>query len=140
MTRDDFDAFVRRRERAWANRDARALTDEHARDGVVESPTHGRLATIEDIRHVYQTWFDAFPDVRFEIEDTLWEGDRGVLFVRVTGTHLQPFLNVPATRKRLEIRGALLLTFRDGKIAHERRYYDSTALLLQIGVLRAKPA
>jgi hypothetical protein len=32
------------------------------------------------------------------------------------------------------------MTFADGLIAHERRIYDFTGLLLQIGVLRAKPA
>lgn len=39
----------------------------------------------------------------------------------------------------MEIHGAILLTFRDGKIVREKRYYDSTALLVQIGVLKAKP-
>jgi len=29
---------------------------------------------------------------------------------------------------------------RNGKIVHERRIYDFTGLLVQIGVLKAKPA
>jgi hypothetical protein len=28
----------------------------------------------------------------------------------------------------------------DGLIVHERRYYDFTGLLIQIGILRGKPA
>jgi hypothetical protein len=32
-----------------------------------------------------------------------------------------------------------LFTMRDGRIAHERRYYDFTGLLIQIGILKAKP-
>jgi len=139
MTRQDFEGFVRRRQRAWADRDAHALTIEHAPDSVVESPTHGTLTTTRDIQCVYQTWFDAFPDVKYEVDDTLFEGDRGVIFFHATGTHMQPFLNVPPTGKKLEINGALLLTFREGKIVHEKRYYDATALMLQIGLLRAKP-
>ena len=32
-----------------------------------------------------------------------------------------------------------MFEFRDGKIAVERRLYDFTALLLQVGVLKASP-
>jgi hypothetical protein len=35
---------------------------------------------------------------------------------------------------------ALFATFADGLVQHERRVYDFTALLIQIGVLRGKPA
>lgn len=47
MTRDEFQAFVKRRQRAWADHDTHALVTEHAPDCVVESPTHGKLTTIE---------------------------------------------------------------------------------------------
>jgi hypothetical protein len=33
----------------------------------------------------------------------------------------------------------LIFEWRDGKIAVERRLYDFTSLLLQVGVLKAKP-
>jgi hypothetical protein len=31
-------------------------------------------------------------------------------------------------------------TLDDGRIVHERRLYDFTGMLMQIGVLKAKPA
>jgi len=34
----------------------------------------------------------------------------------------------------------ILFTVRDEHILHERRVYDFTGLLVQIGVLKAKPA
>jgi len=34
---------------------------------------------------------------------------------------------------------AVFLQLQDGRIIHERRMYDFTGLLVQIGVLRAKP-
>lgn len=33
-----------------------------------------------------------------------------------------------------------LFEMKDGLIAQERRYYDFTGLLMQLGVLRGKPA
>jgi hypothetical protein len=33
-----------------------------------------------------------------------------------------------------------LFEMQDGLIAYERRYYDFTGLLIQLGILRGKPA
>ncbi len=139
MTRDDVERFLERRGRAWFDRDPDALAADHAADGVVESPTHGRLTTREAIRGVYATWFDAFPDLKFIQDDLLVEGDRAALFFTSTGTHMKPFASIPASGRHLEIRGVFIMTFRDGLITHEKRYYDSTSLLVQIGALKAKP-
>jgi len=139
MTRADVERFLARRERAWFDRDPDALAADHAADGVVESPTHGRLTGREAIRAVYATWFDAFPDLKFVRDDLVLEGDRAALFFTSTGTHMKPFTTIPPTGRHIEIRGVFLMTFRDGLISHEKRYYDSTSLLVQIGVLKAKP-
>lgn len=139
MTREDFEGFVRRREIAWKDRDSRALTADHVEDCVVESPMHGKLTSHEAIRNVYATWLEAFPDLKFQHDDFLVDGDRVALFFTSSGTHMKPFANVPATGRRMDVRGVFLMTFREGRIVHEKRYYDATALLLQIGVLKAKP-
>ena len=34
---------------------------------------------------------------------------------------------------------AYMFTLRDGLIVHERRVYDFTGMLIQIGLLKAKP-
>ena len=124
---------------AWRNRDPDALTATYAADAVVESPTHGKQTTPEAIRSVYAIWFDAFPDLVFRQDDVLVDGDRAAVFFTISGTHVKPFGGVPATRRPMEVRGVLLLTLRDGRIVHEKRYYDSTSLLVQIGLLKARP-
>ena len=45
---------------------------------------------------------------------------------------------VSATHRRFEIRGALVISFRDGLIGHERRIYDFTGMLIQLGVIKPK--
>lgn len=139
MNRDEIARIFAQRLEAWAGRDLDALTAAYAADAVVESPTHGRQTTPEAIRGVFTTWFEAFPDLVFRQDDVLVDGDRAALFFTIDGTHAKPFAGVPPTGRRMEIRGVVLFAFRDGKIVHERRYYDSTALLVQIGLLKAKP-
>lgn len=139
MTRAEIERFYEDRRRAWFDRDPAALAAGHAEDGVVESPTHGRLTNRAAIRGVYATWFDAFPDLKFVQEDLIVEDDRAAVFFLSTGTHMKPFASVPASGRHMELRGVFLATFRDGLITHERRYYDSTALLVQIGMLKTKP-
>jgi hypothetical protein len=54
-------------------------------------------------------------------------------------THSSEFFGVPATGRRFEIHGVMLYALDHGQISHEQRIYDFTALLIQIGVLKAKP-
>ncbi len=92
-----------------------------------------------DIEAVYRSWFTSFPDLRFIPEDLIVDRDRAVQIWRVTGTHSGAFAGLAATGKRFEVTGAFVYRFKDGLIAHERRIYDFTGLLLQLGVLKAKP-
>jgi len=43
------------------------------------------------------------------------------------------------THRRVIFRVALFHILRDGLIVRERRIYDFTGLLIQVGVLKAKP-
>ena len=139
MTRSEIDAFFRRRERLWFDHDAAALAAGHADGSVVESPTHGKLTTREAIRSVYDTWFAAFPDLKFRHDDLLVDGDRVAVFFTTSGTHKKAFAGAPATGRNIEIHGVALFTLKDGLIVNEKRLYDSTSLLVQIGVIKAKP-
>jgi steroid delta-isomerase-like uncharacterized protein len=139
VTRAEVEQFFKQRERAWLDRDPDALASGHAEHCIVESPTHGTLRTRAAIRAVYVTWLEAFPDLQFSHDDLIVEGDRAALFFTSKGTHIKPFASIAATGRNMSIRGVCVMTFRDGAIVHEKRYYDSTALLLQIGVLKAKP-
>ena len=43
-------------------------------------------------------------------------------------------------REGIELAGAFIYRLQDGLIVHERRILDFTGVLIQVGVLRAKPA
>lgn len=140
MTRPEIVDLIERRDAASNRRDVTALTALHADDGVVESLIAGTVEGRGAIGDVYRAWFTAFPDVTVRTDDLVVEGDRAVQFATISGTDLGGFMGGSATRKPFRMPIVFCYTFRDGLIAYERRIYDFTGLLVQIGVLKAKPA
>jgi steroid delta-isomerase-like uncharacterized protein len=139
MTRDEILALMARRAAAWNARDAAALAATHALEGVVASPTGGVLEGRAEIERVYKLLMTAFPDLTFDHQDILIDGDRVVQLARMAGTHAGDFFGLAPTGRHVEVELALLMTLVDGLVAEERRVYDFTGLLVQVGVLKAKP-
>ena len=140
MTRQDILALFDRWQVAYGRRDVMALTNLHAEDGVVESLMAGTIRGRAAISDVYRAWFTAFPDLVITSEDLLIDGLRAVHVLTHTGTDRGGFMGLPPTGKPFRLPIVYLFEFRDGHILHERRIYDFTGLLVQIGVLKAKPA
>jgi predicted ester cyclase len=140
MTREEIFALFTKREAAWRARDATSLTADHTPDGVVVSPTGGVLEGRAEIERIYRVWFTAFPDLLFTTEDLLVDENRAALLCRLTGSHAGEFFGMPPTGRRIEVSGAFIYRVENGLIVHERRILDFTGLLVQVGVLRAKPA
>jgi uncharacterized protein (TIGR02246 family) len=140
MTREEIFALFNRREAAWQARDAASLAADHAPAGVVVSPTGGVLEGRLEIERIYRVWFVAFPDLVFTTEDLIVDDNRVALLCRITGSHAGEFFGMQPTGRRIEVAGAFIYRLEQGLIAHERRILDFTGLLVQVGVLRAKPA
>ena len=140
MTRSDITDLLARRDAAWNRRDVAEMTALHAEDGVVESLMAGTVEGRAAIGDVYRAFFTAFPDFNLHTDELIVEGDRAVQFASAGGTDTGGFMGVPASRKSFRMPVVFLYTFHDGQIAYERRLYDFTGLLVQIGVLKAKPA
>jgi len=140
MNPEEITALFDRREAAWHAHDAAALASDHARNAVVISPTGGVLEGRDEIQRIYQVWFTAFPDLRFAERDLVIDGDRVVLITTIVGTHAGDFFGLPASGRQVRAVCAFVYTLQDTQIVHERRILDFTGVLVQVGVLRAKPA
>jgi steroid delta-isomerase-like uncharacterized protein len=77
----------------------------------------------------------AFPDLTIEIRHQHLPGD-GVSIVEYTfaGTHRGELEGIPATGRRMEVVACSVAEIRDGQIHRERDYYDTLALMEQLGV------
>lgn len=140
MTREEITALFERRAQTWARHDAAGLAADHSPDCVVVSPTGGVLEGREEIERIYGIWFKAFPDIVLSPPDMVIDGDRAALFFSLSGTHSGDFFGLPASGRHLEATCAFLYTVSNGLIVQERRVLDFTGVLIQVGVLRAKPA
>ena len=141
MTRDEILAMLARRADAWRRLDVDALVADYAPDAVVESPLAGGVTHgLEQIRQVFQTYFTAFPDLGMDEAEVLVDGPRAAVMATFTGTDRGGFMGMPPTGRQVTIPVVFLYEFKDGTIARDRRVYDFTGLLIQVGTLKAKPA
>jgi steroid delta-isomerase-like uncharacterized protein len=140
MTRQEIIEFFAIRDEAWQRHDFAALASEHAENCEVDSPLWGKIKGRMEIQNTYVQWFSSFPDAEYSTEYLLIDGKNATQFIKMSGTQEGDFCGLLPTGKKFEIRCAFLFSFEDDKIAHELRIYDFTGILLQLGVLKAKPA
>ena len=141
MTHDEARSFITRLLDHIARRDLQALDSLYDPDCVLESPTAGGQASgVEAVEKVYNAWFTAFPDLATLSEKVLVDGDEIVHVATLTGTDIGGFMGLPGSNKAFRIPVVFFYTLRDGRILQERRVTDFTGFLVQIGVLKAKPA
>ena len=140
MTRAEAEQFFDRRIEMWRQRDIDALGQLHTDDCVLESPIAGTVTGRAAIENVYRAFFTSFPDVTLEHPALVADGDHVVQTVTFSGTNTGGFMGMAPTGKRFSFDAVLICTLRGGRIAHEKRIYDFTGFLMEIGVLRAKPA
>ena len=139
MTRADTEQFFDRRGHAWNAHDVAALAAAHAENCVLESPLVGTLTGRAAIENVYRAFMTSFPDLTVDNGELIVDGDRVVQTVTFAGTNTGGFMNMAPTGKHFRFDAVLVCTIRDGQIAYEKRIYDFTGFLLEIGVLKAKP-
>jgi steroid delta-isomerase-like uncharacterized protein len=140
MNREDLQTFFERHQGAWDRRDPEALVSGHAEDGTIVSPIFRTVQGREDILASYRSLFTTFPDWTITGLALLVDGDRVAQPFKVEATHGGDFMGLPGSGRRFQIEGMRLFEMRHGLIAYERRYYDFTGLLIQLGILRGKPA
>jgi steroid delta-isomerase-like uncharacterized protein len=139
MTREEIDAFFARRQEAWKRRDLDMLMRDYSDDCIVDSPAGGKMKGRAAIEKVYREFFSSFPDLALDRPDYIIDKDRVAQTSTVTGTNKGGFMNLPPTGKRVSIPMVWIFRLKDGKIVEEQRVYDFTGMLLQAGVLKAKP-
>jgi steroid delta-isomerase-like uncharacterized protein len=140
MTRDEAIDFFKRREDAFNRHDVAALSSNHTTDGVVRSPLFPMVKGIEAIERSYRSLFSVFPDWRITFDALIADDGRIAQPFTARATHSGELMGLPGSGRRFEIHGALIHRMEDGLIADERRIYDFTALLMQLGILKVKAA
>lgn len=140
MTREQIAAMFVQREKAFDRMDAAALAADYADDAVIDSPTAGVHQGPEEAKQAFDAVFHAFADHKRRVETLVIDGDHVAQVMTIEGTNLGGLMGLPPSGKHFSAPAVFLYELRNGKIVRERRIYDFTGMLVQIGVLKARPA
>lgn len=77
----------------------------------------------------------AFPDLHMELVNMVAEGDLVSVHVRMTGTHMGPFMGIAPTGNRFETDQMRIMRFRDGKMTDSWAVIDWLGWRQQLGAL-----
>ena len=107
--------------------DEKFVLESDALAGAVRGP-----AGVGEFMKVYVT---AFPDLHFEVDQMIAQGDFVVTRWTATGTHRGMLMGITPTNRRAVTHGCTVAQFKNGKGVHDWIYWDSGHLLRQLGVL-----
>ncbi len=94
---------------------------------------------IEGHKAVVRLFRAAFPDLEWQINDCLAEGDRVAVRTTMRATHQGDFFGIPATGQPVTVTGIHIVRIADGKIAEHWGTNDDLGLLRQVGTLPSTP-
>lgn len=94
-------------------------------------PQKGR----EGIQKAFNRYFAAFPDLQFSKEKIIVQGDDVVLQWTANGTHRGPLLNIPASGRKINLRGVSIFVVKNRLICQGIHIWDLAGFLRNIGLL-----
>ena len=110
-------------------------------DFVEHEATPGLEPTKAGVLQFFAMYKAAFPDLRFEPEHVLVDGDTVAAYFRATGTQTGEFMGIPATGKSVDVHGVDIVRFGDDGVGREHwGVFDALAMMQQLGVVPEGPA
>ena len=92
----------------------------------------GDVRGVAGFRAVMDSFYEAFPDVRWIVDEWVFADDRIVCRYHFQGTQVEPWLGIPPSHKLVRCEGLELLHVRDGRIAEVWNYSDIMGLAAQL--------
>ena len=126
---------------AMARGDLEAVVGQYAPDAVMVGP-EGTFRGAEQIEEYWRAFLNAFSDIEVAPLARIDGGETAVEEWTVTATHSGPLdvlgaEPIPATGRRLSVRGVDVVAAREGRIVEHRIYWDQMELAGQLGLAPA---
>ena len=113
------------------------LTDDFVEHEAMPGMPTGREGT----RQLFKMLAAAFPNMNWDPEDILVDGDKGVARTRFTGTNDGEFMGMPATGKSVSVQAIDIVRFGEDGFAREHwGVFDMMGMMQQLGVAPGPPA
>ena len=140
MTHEAIVTLFERRIQALNDHDVEEFADTYSDTAVVESPLGGTHQGRAAIASVAASFLNALSDATFTSDELVIDGDRVVQVMTLSGTDTGGFMGMAPSGRPAQLPMVVVCRVADGLVVHEQRIYDFTGMLVQIGVLKAKPA
>ncbi|MBI2258546.1 MAG: ester cyclase [Flavobacteriia bacterium] len=124
-------------EEGWNGRNFVILHQTHSENWVHHDNSNpndlggGSEGNIKRMKELIQ----AFPDIRFDLEEIVAEKDKVVVRFLATGTHKGQFGPIPPTEKQVKMLGYITHRLEKGKIIEDWVVRDTYGLMIQLGVI-----
>jgi len=127
-------------EEVWNQGKLDALDDIVTNDIIIH--VAGRdIKGIENFKKFILGYRNAFPDIKFTIEEQIAQGDKVVERYTIRSTHQGELQGIPPTGKQIKIASIDITRFLDGKIVERWGEFDSIGMMMQLGMeLKPKKA
>lgn len=120
----------------WNSHDCSRAAEIYAQDyRGIDITDASRVSGPEGVAKQFERFYLAFPDLKFQPEETILENNRVALYWSARGTHRGPLINIPATGRRVHVHGVSMLRVEDGKMVRGVHMWDMASLLRAIGLL-----
>jgi steroid delta-isomerase-like uncharacterized protein len=121
---------------AWNSHDIEKVLGFYAPECISDdvgqaSPLHGR----EGLRAMLSAYWRAFPDLRFEVTDTVVQDSRLAIAWWAEGTHQGTIMNIPPTGHKVQVRGISIIDVKDGVVVRGQYIWDLAGMLRHMRLL-----
>ena len=132
----DLATFAEVINQAWNSHDIEKVLDFYSSDYIGEDV--GRAFLLrgrESVRAMLENYWQAFPDLEFTMTDAVVQDSRVAIIWMAEGTHQGTIMNVPATGRRVAVRGISVIDVQNGLVVRSQYIWDLAGMLRHMGLL-----
>jgi predicted ester cyclase len=106
-----------------------------APDFVDHTNPPGMQQGIENHKQIVTILRAAFPDLHWDFEDLVAEGDKVAIRITMHGTHQGEFFGIPPTGKPVAVSGIHIMRYANGKLVEHWGNNNDLGMMQQLGVV-----
>ena len=89
----------------------------------------------EAYKEIVMRFFQAFSELKFEVQDMICENDKVAAAWTISGVHTGEYRGIAATNKKVSVEGISIHQVADGKIMDTTSVWDTLGLMKKIGAI-----
>ncbi len=93
----------------------------------------------EGLKEMIAAYRTAFPDLKLTVKAMATSGDTLLAYITMSGTNTGMMMGMPATNKSINIEGADMVVFKDGKAVEHWGVEDDWGMMKQLGLMPPPP-